>query len=40
VANNGNSTIEKFSSTGVDLGVFASTGEGPHFLTMFRPRRQ
>jgi sugar lactone lactonase YvrE len=39
VANNGNSTIEKFSSTGVDLGVFANTGAGPHFLTMFRPRR-
>jgi len=39
VANNGNSTIEKFSSTGVDLGVFAHTGAGPHFLTMFRPRR-
>ncbi len=34
---NGGNTIEKFSSTGEDLGVFAYTGGGPHFLTMFRP---
>jgi hypothetical protein len=38
VANNGSSTIEKFSSTGTDLGVLASTGSGPHFLTIFAPR--
>jgi len=30
------STIEKFSSDGGDLSVFASTGLGPHFLTMFK----
>src|SRR5262249_14450079 len=35
--NNGNNTIEKFSPTGQDLGVFAHTGGGPHFLAMFRP---
>ncbi len=35
--NRGNSTIEKFSPTGADLGVFAHTGGGPHFMTMFRP---
>ena len=34
-----NSTIEKFSPTGADLGVFAHTGGGPHFMAMFRPRR-
>ena len=37
VANNGNQTIEKFSPTGVDLGVFAKTQPGPHFLAMFKP---
>jgi hypothetical protein len=36
VANRDNATIEKFSSTGEDLGVFAHTGGGPHFLAMFR----
>jgi len=35
--NRNNSTIEKFSSTGEDLGVFARTGGGPHFMAMFRP---
>lgn len=40
VANNGNQTIEKFSSTGADLGVFARTQLGPHFLAMSRPSRQ
>jgi hypothetical protein len=35
--NRNNSTIEKFSSTGEDLGVFAHTGGGPHFMAMFRP---
>ena len=30
---NGNPTIEKFNSTGTDLGVFASSGlSAPHFL--------
>jgi hypothetical protein len=37
VANNGNQTIEKLSPTGADLGVFARTQLGPHFLAMFRP---
>jgi hypothetical protein len=37
--NRGNSTIEKFSPTGADLGVFAHTGGGPHFMAMFRPGR-
>jgi len=36
-ANRGNDTIEKFSSTGADLGVFAYTYPRPHFMTMFRP---
>ena len=36
--NRGNSTIEKFSPTGADLGVFAHTGGGLHFMAMFRPR--
>jgi hypothetical protein len=36
VANRDSATIEKFSSTGEDLGVFAHTGGGPHFLAMFR----
>jgi hypothetical protein len=39
-ANRGNHTIEKFSSTGVDLGVFAHTQPKPHFMTMFRPNQQ
>jgi hypothetical protein len=39
VANRGTDTIEKFSPTGEDLGVFAQTGDGPHFLTMFKPNR-
>ena len=37
VANNATQTIEKFSPTGVDLGVFARTQLGPHFLAMFKP---
>jgi len=36
-ANGGNDTIEKFSATGADLGVFAYTYPKPHFMTMFRP---
>jgi len=36
-ANRGNDTIEKFSATGADLGVFAHTYPKPHFMTMFRP---
>jgi sugar lactone lactonase YvrE len=37
VSNSLSNTIEKFSPTGEDLGVFANTGGGPHFLAMFRP---
>ena len=37
-AANENNTIEKFSPTGTDLGIFASTGlSGPQFLAIFRP---
>jgi hypothetical protein len=39
-ANRGSDTIEKFSSTGANLGVFANTYPKPHFMTMFRPSQQ
>ena len=37
VANSGVRRIEKFSSTGAYLGVFASTRSGPHFFALSPP---